>query len=332
MTKSWVAPRIQVDEPALRKTVEEILRTELAASIRITSLKREPCLYATAFPADVLSLELSSGDQLKLFLKHLSDKDSEHPDKSGPDREIEIYTTLFRGSDLPVPKVCGCRWNNVSKRHELFLEYLDAWRLQHYEVKHWVTAVKRLAHFHLYFANRLETLRSCSSLNRFDYSYFVSWADRALAAVSSRQERLGRLLEAVVADYVKVARLLAQQPVTLVHNELTPQNVIFDPSSRPARVYFVDWEMAGLGCPLLDPVHLKQGLNPESDRRLVNAYCTELEGTHLIPSRQDDFRRLLAACELHKTMFRLAHCEPWELPVETIDQWVAESEQFLSRV
>jgi hypothetical protein len=42
--------------------------------------------------------------------------------------------------------------------------------------------------------------------------------------------------------------------------------------------------------------------------------------------------RLLAACELHKTLYRLAHSPAWRLPLDRLAQWVAEAEVFLQRV
>ena len=98
------------------------------------------------------------------------------------------------------------------------------------------------------------------------------------------------------------------------------------------RICFIDWEMAGVGCGLLDLVHLKYGLDPPNDKKMCETYCAELTGTGLIPSNQQDLKILLAACELHKTVYRLAHSKIWELPIETVSQWVFESKRFLSQL
>ena len=332
MTKSWVPSEIQVDESELRKTVERILETELGTSLGVTSFRREPCSFSTLFPADVLSVTLTSGHRLRLFLKHLGCEESEHPDKLGPEREIKVYTRLFRGNDLPVPKVYGCKWNNLSERHELFLEYLDDWTLQYHHLEHWFTAAKSLAHLHLYFADREEKLRSCDFLNRFDQDYFTLWADRALTVVSRRAAELRKRLKTIIGDYGRVASLLAQQPETLVHNDLSPKNVIACASVDPARICFIDWEMAGVGCCLLDLVHLKYGLDEECDKRMCRAYLEAVGETGLVPSDQNELERLFLACELHRSLYRLAHSDVWELPSARITQFVDESEDFVHRI
>jgi hypothetical protein len=54
-----------------------------------------------------------------------------------------------------------------------------------------------------------------------------------------------------------------------------------------------------------------------------------LRGTRLLPDDELEFARLLAACELHKSLYRLAHSAMWKLPLERIAQWIADCEGFL---
>jgi aminoglycoside phosphotransferase (APT) family kinase protein len=120
--------------------------------------------------------------------------------------------------------------------------------------------------------------------------------------------------------------------VTLVHNDLSPKNVIADRRSAPARICIVDWEMSGVGCGLLDLVHLKYGLGADDDREMVAVYRSELRSTGLLPADEREFARLLAACELHKTLYRIAHSATWQLPLATVEKWVTEAGAHLRRV
>jgi hypothetical protein len=90
--------------------------------------------------------------------------------------------------------------------------------------------------------------------------------------------------------------------------------------------------MAGIGCGLLDLVHLKYGLDSESDQKMCAAYCEALTGTGLLPSSPNDLERLLAACELHKTLYRLSFSKSWGLPIERVALWVSEAGMFFDRV
>ena len=332
MTKTWKAQKIDIDEARLRITVEEVFQKALGHSVVVSTLNHEPSSFATLFPADILHVGLQSGEKVSLFLKHLGFEESDHPDKQCPDREVRIYEELLGENDLPVVKYYGSRWNEMTKRREVFLEYIDDWNLKYHELEHWFTAARRLAHFQAYFANQAEKLLACEFLLRFDAVYLHQWADRALSAVANQSLDLAAKLEYVVSNYDRIVEVLTRQPLTLVHNDPSPKNVIADRSSSPARICFIDWEMAGVGCGLLDLVHLKYGLDPVNDQKMCEAYCAELDETDLLPSKPQDLDSLFAACELHKTVYRLAHCAIWELPIETVAQWVIEVEQFLSRV
>ena len=254
----------------------------------------------------MLSLTLAGGGEVSLFVKHLGPEEADNPDKQCRDREVRVYEELLAGADLPVARYYGSAWNEATGRREVFLEYVDDWSLKYQPLEHWFTAARRLAGLHAHFAARAGELLACDFLLRLDAGYLHAWAERALATVRDLYPELAAGLEPVVRGYARVADVLGRQPLTLVHNDLSPKNVLADRSSSPARICFVDWELAGVGCGLLDLVHLKYGLGPEDDRRMCAAYRAELAGTGLLPADPREWDALLAACELHKTVYRLA--------------------------
>jgi len=135
-----------------------------------------------------------------------------------------------------------------------------------------------------------------------------------------------------VEHYGRVAEVLARAPLTLVHNDLAPKNVLADRSASPARICFVDWEMAGVGCGLMDLVHLKHGLDPASDEKMCAAYAAELAGTGLLPTGPLEREALFAACEAHQTVYRLAYVRAWGVPQATAARWVSEARGLLARL
>jgi len=104
--------------------------------------------------------------------------------------------------------------------------------------------------------------------------------------------------------------------------------VLADRSHTPARICLIDWEMAGIGCGLLDLVHLKYGLDHQRGQELIDAYRRGLQTSKLLPQDEQELARVLAACELHKTFYRLAHSRNWNLPPATLSLWVGEAEGF----
>lgn len=323
---------VTADDAELRRTVERLLTRAGGRPAKIATLTRTPSPFATLFPVEVLSLSLQGGGAMSLFVKHLGAEQADHPEKRRRDREVRIYEELLGAGELPVVGYYGCVWNEGARRRDVFLEHIPDWDLRYQDLEHWFTAARCLARLHAHFANRAEQLLRCDFLLRFDARYLHEWVHRALGVVAGYAAELEETLSRVAGEYARVAGVLARQPVTLVHNDLSPKNVLADRAHTPARIGFVDWEMAGVGCGVLDIVDLKYGLDPASDEKMRAAYCTELAGTGLLPGDRRELDRLFAACELHKTVHRLAHSASWGLPIDTVARWTREAEQLLARV
>jgi thiamine kinase-like enzyme len=330
-TKTWQFPTIEVDNDHLRGTVEEVLSARLRRVVSVRALKRDVSPFASLYPADILSITLADGLQLSLFLKHLGHEEMDHPDKLFG-REVRIYDELLKDRPLPVPKYYGTVWNSGSKRHELFLEYISGWNLKYQKLDHWYTAARSLAQLHAFFAAHAEILRGCDFLLPLDTAYLTRWAEKAFETVAARSAELAVRLEPVLANYDRVVGLITSQPATLVHNDLAPKNVLADPTADPARIFIIDWEVAGASCGLLDLVHLKYGLDPDSDRKLCAAYFGEIDGTGVVPASASERVVVLAACDLQKTMYRLAHHQYWGLPLEKMAAFVEEAETHFRSV
>jgi aminoglycoside phosphotransferase (APT) family kinase protein len=320
------------EEARLRLTVERLLGRAEGRPVRVSSLRRAPSPFAGLFPAEVLSLSLQGGGERSLFVKHLGPEQADHPDKQCRDREIRVYEELLGEGDLPVVRYYGSAWDEATGRRQVFVEYVADWDLRYQGLEHWFTAARGLARLHAHFAGRAGALSACDFLLRLDAQYLRRWAGRALGVVRGYAADLAAALAPVLKGYERVCEVLARQPPTLVHNDLAPKNVLADRSHHPARICVVDWELAGVGCGLLDLVDLKYGLDPASDRAMRAAYCDELARAGRPPDDPGELDSLFTACELHKTVHRLAHSRSWGLPLDTVARWVAEAEQFLARV
>jgi hypothetical protein len=305
-----------------RDSVERFLTEARGVPTRVTAMRAERCRFTTLNEASVLFIELTTGEQISLFVKAM--RRHGHPDKTRPDREAQVYARLLQLGDLPVPGFLGTTYDPATQLGELFLEFLPDWDLRYHGLDSWGVAVRHLAQLHSWFSEQPAALAACGALLRLDASYFRAWAHRAVGAVTARSSALGQLLETALADYEPVATLLGQQPPTLVHNDLSPKNVIVDRSRSPVRTCFVDWEVAGIGCALLDLVHLTYGLGADDERRLWTTYLEALGARSLVPRSVDEQRRLFGACEAHKTLHRLAHVVEWDTSGLTIERWVAE--------
>lgn len=300
--------------------------------VHVTAVRRRANPHSTLLPTEVLELDLSSGDAVSVFVKRLDETQPEHPDKQRRDRELMLYEDLLADADLPVARCLGVRRERDGRARELYLEYLDGLDLRYRGLEHWYVAAGRLADLHRHFAERPDLHRARQFLLRLDERYFEAWAERALAEVAQMHPDAAARLAREIEDLEPATAPLAAQPITLVHNDLSPKNAVAVTSVEPERLAFVDWELAGAGCGALDVVHLAFGLDPEARRRLFDAYWIALEGSPLAIADGRERAALLAACELHKTLYRLAHVRALGSDEDTVCRWLDDAASWRSRL
>lgn len=323
---------LDVDEASLHEAVTRILSDHLGRTVAVTGLKRRGSPFATLFPADVLSLEIDGSQQVRLFLKHLGREEEDHPDKLGPRREVDLYASVFQDDTLPVPRCFGAVESPASGRIQLFLEYVDDWNLKYQDLEHWYRAAQELGRMHAWFAARPASIEGCPVLQRLGAEYVWTWAALAAKEADRRDARLGRRVAALLNDYEPVAAVLEVAEATLVHNDLSPKNVLADRSQDPARIHFIDWESAGLGCGVLDLVNLSYGLDSEARDEMRRSYVCGLTVDGHRSAVPDDLGRLEAAAEAHKALWRLAHCGVWDLPDASVRQFCSEAETAAAKL
>lgn len=332
MEVSQTTNKLGATDTNLSHCLEALLAKALRRPVGIEHLRREPGQFVTGFPSEILHLSLHGGEELSIFLKYFDFEIANNPDRSCQEREIEIYQELLGEDNLPAVKCYGSRWNAVTRKQELFLEYLSDWRLEWQKFEHWPTAARRLAHLHAHFRTRAEKLNRCGFLLRLDDAYFRRWIDQALDVVATYDGSFVGDLMPVARSYDRVVELLVNQPLTLVHNDASPQNILVDASRNPARICIVDWEMAGIGPGLVDLAFLKYGFDPARDEVLCDAYRAGLSEVSITPPAQREFQRQLAACEMHRVVYLLAGSQSWKSPKENVVEWVAEARQLISKL
>ncbi len=328
--KSWRPPAIDIDESELCDSVAGALAERFGREVEVVSLIRSPSPYATVFPADIVEARLADGTVSRLFVKYLGSEESAHPDKLGPEREIRLYRDVLVGEGLPVVRFFGAPWQPRLGRHQLILEHVDDWNLKYHDLPVWYRAAHEVGRLHAWFADRLPVLRDSGVLSRLAGEYVWDWARRAAAEATDRGSELGARVAGVLRRYDVVAATLDAAPATLVHNDLSPKNVVADSSEKPPRICLVDWESAGIGSGLLDLTNLSYGLGLEARRRMRDAYRSGLEAGGVTASPARELLEQELASEAHKALWRLAHCGAWGLSDREAHQFAEEAETALA--
>ena len=156
------------------------------------------------------------------------------------------------------------------------------------------------------------------------------WQSRVFADMEAVPQQYDRLA-ALASGYDRVVDRLAAIPPSFVHGELYPSNVLVGDDGPDVDVWPVDWEMAGLGPPLLDFAALTSGWDPADQARLVAAYADELGPG---PWRWDEqeLGALLHSCRLHYALQWLGWSPGWSAPAEHARDWVAEAFELGERL
>ncbi len=96
---------------------------------------------------------------------------------------------------------------------------------------------------------------------------FPTMAEQVLNRWSNRVDRDVRAFVARLLPVIGEWRRLRSRPVTLVHGDFRPDNLLFDPSDPGRPVIVVDWQLSTVGPAAIDVAFLIGGALPGEQRR-----------------------------------------------------------------
>jgi aminoglycoside phosphotransferase (APT) family kinase protein len=229
-----------------------------------------------------------------------------------PLREVEAYESLLDGLDAP-----ACHAAVVADgRAWLFLELVDGiplWQAEGPEA--WDATARWLARLHA------APAPDGAHLLTYDADHLLAWVERAIALAPAGT--LGAAPEAAR----RAAERLAAWPVSFVHGELYPSNVLVQRSASGPRIRPLDWETAGVGPGILDLAALTSGDWRRGERaRVVDVYR---EALSCVP---DGFDEAFDAARLFVALQWLGWSREWSPPPEHRHDWAADARELAARI
>jgi hypothetical protein len=272
--------------------------------------------YATSHRLTSLVVVDASGGDRRLLHKRLDEGgllpeavDRRPAAVVDPRREIDAYRHVLPHLEGPA----ACVASSVEEQW-LLLEHVDGpvlWQVG--ELDRWREAARWLGRAH----HRLAPLaaEAPDSFVRYDAAHCHAWAARARRHEHDpgRRRRLDHLLDV----HARAVEELAALPVTVVHGECYPSNVVLADAGPVPRVCVLDWEMAGVGPGALDLAALAGGWAPSERQELVGAYAA---ATGRIPG---SVGREADVAELHLCIRWLGWSAGWQPPEEHAADWLA---------
>jgi aminoglycoside phosphotransferase (APT) family kinase protein len=257
--------------------------------VEITAIQRKRSEYSSSYDADIITVQLNTDEELKLFAKNFGVTRFPKDDpKQRRDRELSVYRDLLAEIDLGTAKYYGSVWDESQGIFWCLLEFVNGAEVRCYGLEYWVAAASWLAQLQAYFAHHLDRLNACTFLVRHDASFFQPKADLALREVGQLSVPLAHRLAPVLDCYDRLVEVLGNQPRTLVHGSYRPANILVDVTTEPMRICPIDWEMAALGSALYDLAYLTEGFPPLTLDRFLEAYHQEAVAYGLdVPDREE---------------------------------------------
>lgn len=321
------APSIEIER---RTLLERALSQGPGRPVAIAEVRGHAAASATSWRAEVLTLHLADGGELRVFLKDFGAAGLPK-DRAGEraERERSVYRDLLAGAGLGTPELLGEVWSEG--RRWLLLEHVEARDLRSFGMPMWVEAAAWLGRLQARFAPRADRIEACPALVRHDESYFISLAERARRAVGEHSPALASKLEAALEGYGDLVEVMVRQPRTLVHGSYRRQNILVGAGS-PLRVFPVDWELAALGGTLYDLAFLAEGFRPPDLDALTGAWRREAErgGAALPAPRELPF--VLDCFRLAKVVKSLGDCVALRFPPEAVERYLAMAEELRGQV
>jgi aminoglycoside phosphotransferase (APT) family kinase protein len=331
-------PTISTDE--LRAVLEGALRQARGSDRRIIALRRRVSSYASSSPIENIEVVTDRGRRVRLVFKDLSPVARLSEARRvrpaflyGPSREIEVYQDLLDARRMGTPACYGAVCDPVAGRFWLFLERVAGrplWQAGRLET--WRDAARWLAAFH----NPLDGRRRVAGLLKYDARYYRTWIRRAESFVCSRRgvspdarRRFARL----AARYDRAVRDLLALPVTVIHGEFYPSNVLVRSGRLRHRICPIDWEVAAIGPGAMDLAALMTGSwSPEQKRAMAEAYREAARRAGGAPPPMKDLAEWIERCQLHQAVQWLGWSPVWSPPDLHARNWLQEALRLGERI
>jgi Phosphotransferase enzyme family len=321
------------DEGVLREYLQQILPDVCGRASRIVDIGRRRSEFSSSYDCDILTVQLADGAQVPVFLKNLG---FSHIPKDQArwrrERELRIYRELLGSleaqAQLGTARYYGCVWDETAGRYWLLLEHVPGMEVRYCDFAYWLGAVRWLGRMQGYFAQHATQLGGCDYLLRHDANFFLASAELAIAAGRHFPPALADRLTHILQTYIGLMKVLANQPLTLVHGSFRPQNVLVNPGAGPLRFCPIDWELAALGSPLYDLAVFADGFAPPMLDQLLESYRLGAEEHNVRVGSGEEARCIVDGFRLHKIVKSLGKPRDWKAEESVISDYVIRGEKL----
>jgi hypothetical protein len=231
------------------------LNKSLPGSGRVTILDRTVNAEYTTFPSERVLVRLADGRELRLLCKYAANySNSAYHHRGGIEYEAAVYRHIIQASRLSKPTFYGAYTAANDGDTWLIIQFVDGGERVNRspDPRALILAARWIGQFHAETAQQINN--TALNLHRYHNDYYAGWLQRMMMfskPLHSRFPWLGTLFKR--AD--RFIALLLDAPLTIIHGEYYPKNVLFHEGS----IYPVDWESAAVAAGEIDLAALVEG-------------------------------------------------------------------------
>ena len=303
MSVMWQYP----SSPALQGGLQAILQPQPCHSVVI--LDRHPNPWGGTFPAEIVTCRVDGEGELRFFCKYETGASAgSNGHRGGVEYERQVYRDLLEPRQLTVPRFYGSYQDESDGWLCLVLGHLNgSVRSSKAAEPHAIVrAAEWIGDFQAMMQDHVRQ-GPPPFLFGYDLNYYQGWSERTLALSSSHDEQM-TWLPAFCRRFNEAIGLLTREPLTVVHGEYYPHNVLWHLDT----ITPVDWESAAVGAGEIDLASLTERWPQHITQKCEQAYVR-----HRWPSGEPpDFARRLDLARLYLQLRWLGTPKGWRVPAE----------------
>jgi aminoglycoside phosphotransferase (APT) family kinase protein len=324
---------------AFRESLQRALaRAPDLGAPTIIGLERTTLTSWSSYRAELITLRLSAGRELRLFLKDYGacKRVKEDALRAGDMvdrrwRELRVYRDVLATANLGTPRYYGAVWDDSRRWFWLLLEYVEGRKLKEFKFEHWLEAARWLGRMQGHFAR--VPLSGMDFLVEHNGTFFSAIADDAVRAAEAISTRLAASLGSTLLSYDELIPMMSADRSVLVHGAYRPYNIVVRREAHHS-VCALDWEESALGSPIYDLACLADGFErkPPLLDALIEGYEQEAAACGLALPDRGRLQRLIYAFAMHRNLKTLTKAQTRRFTLEGVNALVDRVQQLARRV
>jgi len=290
------------DSESLSFVLSKVLNENGFVEGNIKVLDRQPNIYSSTYPSEVVTCLLPNGHTLQIFCKYGS---LEYFDPRGDIYyEAIVYRNILQPLPVSSPVFYGFHAGEKESGKWLFLEYIDrAIRVSKAEgADPMIQAASWIGRFHAATEINLSHA-STAFLVSCDVDHYLGLTRRVLLLTDHLHHRFA-WLSRICEQFDRMATLLVPNKRTVIHGEYYPKNILYQEGVvRP-----VDWQTAAIAAGEIDLASLTHNWPAE----IVYECEREYQRTRWPEHGNEDFRQVLGVARLYILIRHLGSHEEWK--------------------